>query len=117
MSSVKDLIGAITGRAFKLLQYFAPDEATKLHSLSEMIIAHFHGHRKIPTKELFIISASLVYVVSPLDIIPDVVPFFGYMDDAAILRWAYLSVKGQVKEFAIWREDNKEVNLWEKFQS
>jgi uncharacterized membrane protein YkvA (DUF1232 family)/ribosome biogenesis GTPase A len=40
--------------------------------------------------------AALLYVVLPLDAIPDVVPVVGWIDDIAVLAWAMTKVSGHV---------------------
>jgi len=37
---------------------------------------------------LSIISAAILYVVSPIDAIPDLIPFFGWTDDIAVVGFA-----------------------------
>ena len=43
----------------------------------------------IPWSTIFWIAASLLYFISPLDLIPDPVPILGYTDDAAIFLHAF----------------------------
>ncbi len=31
---------------------------------------------------------ALLYVLSPLDLVPDVIPFVGWLDDLGVLAWA-----------------------------
>ncbi len=40
---------------------------------------------RVPTWTKLILPASLVYVVSPIDLIPDVIPVLGQLDDLAII--------------------------------
>lgn len=114
MITFQSLLKAIVENAFKLLKVFAPSESEKLFSLSEMIAAHVYGHRSIPLREQIIIGGCLLYVVSPLDIIPDVIPLVGWLDDAALLSWAYKNAKKQVEQYLEWRKENKNTNIWEK---
>ncbi|WP_407893716.1 YkvA family protein [Scytonema sp. NUACC26] len=46
-----------------------------------------NGIRKVlrnPKYRLFAIIAGLFYLVSPLDILPDIIPIFGWIDDGLI---------------------------------
>lgn len=40
---------------------------------------------RTPLLPKLILGAALLYVVSPLDLVPDVLPFLGQMDDVAVL--------------------------------
>lgn len=96
MLSIQNIVKSILEKLFQLLKYWAPGETGKIISSTEMIVAHYHGHRNIPMKEIFIISACFLYLISPLDIVPDTIPLFGYMDDAAIVAWGYRGIQTQV---------------------
>ena len=43
-----------------------------------------------------------IYVVSPIDAIPDVVPVAGFADDAVVLGFVLNLVRGEVDEFMKW---------------
>lgn len=45
-------------------------------------------------KNLLLIVLGLIYIISPLDLIPDVVPIVGWLDDLVVLE---LSVQRGVK--------------------
>jgi len=39
-------------------------------------------------KKIIIVLLALIYVISPLDLIPDVIPVIGWLDDLGVLAWA-----------------------------
>ena len=41
-------------------------------------------YTKVPVGTIVAIAATLLYVLAPLDLIPDFMPFVGYLDDAGI---------------------------------
>jgi uncharacterized membrane protein YkvA (DUF1232 family) len=41
---------------------------------------------RVPTAEKALFLAAIVYVISPLDFIPDVFPFIGQVDDIYVIR-------------------------------
>ena len=47
---------------------------------------------------LIIIVAALLYVVSPIDLIPDFLPV-GLTDDAAIIMWAISEMKNELDKY------------------
>lgn len=54
---------------------------------------------------------SLLYLLSPVDLIPDFIPLAGYVDDLVIvpllLRWSFALLPKQVKEDALRRADRQ----------
>ena len=39
-------------------------------------------------KKIIIVLLAFIYVVSPLDLIPDFIPVIGWLDDLGVLAWA-----------------------------
>lgn len=60
------------------------------------------GRYKIGKLNLGIIVATVVYVISPLDAIPDVVPVLGWVDDVAIIGYALNRLKSEVIKYQKW---------------
>ena len=52
------------------------------------------------------IVSTLIYIISPFDILPDTIPVVGYIDDIAILSWALKSINPDLEEYKKWRADN-----------
>lgn len=44
----------------------------------------------------------MVYVVSPLDPIPDAVPGIGFLDDAAVIGYVISAVRDELDTFRDW---------------
>ena len=38
-------------------------------------------------KQIIIVLLAFIYVVSPLDLIPDFIPVIGWLDDLGVLAW------------------------------
>lgn len=71
--------------------------------LSRMIKAYVAGdYRQIPTKTLVSMLASLIYFVSPIDFIPDVLPILGFADDIALMVWLFNSLQDDIANFRDW---------------
>ncbi|MGM0944298.1 MAG: YkvA family protein [Bacteroidota bacterium] len=67
-----------------------------------MIKAHFAGHHKLSSTTLGLIILALVYFLSPVDIIPDFLGFFGYADDLSVILAVYTKVKDEIDQFLDW---------------
>lgn len=47
---------------------------------------------------------ALIYVVNPFDIIPDVLPFIGAVDDAAVIGACLMLIERDLKKYRSWKE-------------
>lgn len=72
-----------------------------------MIQAHKNGVFKISSKSLLLIIVGLVYFVSPLDIIPDIMPVIGFADDLSVLLAVYNAIKQDVEAFLAWEKNQR----------
>ena len=80
-----------------------------LMALFRMLRAYTKGtYREIPFKTLIAVISSVIYFVMPFDLVPDVLAFFGFMDDAALIAWVVNSVKKDVDAFSAWETGAKE---------
>lgn len=59
-------------------------------------------YKNYDTTRLLIILATLIYVVSPLDLVPDFVPG-GLIDDATIVGWAFKEAAEELERYRIWK--------------
>lgn len=60
----------------------------------------------IPMGSVIAIISALIYVLSPIDIIPDFVPGAGYADDAVMIALCWNLVESDVDEYKLWRLNN-----------
>ena len=56
-------------------------------------------YRQVPFGTLAAVAFTLLYVLNPLDLVPDVLPFIGQLDDAAIVSAALLLVEGDLRRY------------------
>lgn len=67
-----------------------------------MVKAHFNGSHKLTNSTLGLILLGLVYFVSPIDIIPDFLGFFGFADDFSVVMAIYLKIQDEINQFLDW---------------
>ena len=58
----------------------------------------FHSLPKVSLLDKAIIIGSLGYFISPLDIIPDVIPVVGYLDDVSVLMFAFYRIRSNIDD-------------------
>ncbi len=56
----------------------------------------------IPWQSIVLITAALIYFVSPFDAIADFLPFIGFADDAAIISALFASLSKDIEKFTAW---------------
>lgn len=81
----------------------------KITMLGRMLKAYASGeYREIPWGTVVRMVAVLIYFVSPIDFIPDLLPVIGLTDDIALLMWLFSSIQGDLEKFKRW-ESRKDV--------
>lgn len=54
---------------------------------------------KMEKSTMLSLGGALAYVVLPIDVVPDFLPFVGWLDDALVLKIVMDSAKGEVSRF------------------
>lgn len=75
----------------------------KLLALARMLKCYSRKeYLDIPWQTIVMITAALIYLVSPLDAIADFLPVIGFTDDAAVILAVFASVTKDVERFLAW---------------
>ncbi|MBE6879405.1 MAG: DUF1232 domain-containing protein [Ruminococcaceae bacterium] len=61
---------------------------------------------KIPIGTIVAAISALVYVISPIDLIPDFIPFAGLIDDAMVITACLKLIDSDITEYIKWRKEN-----------
>lgn len=59
----------------------------------------FSGRYRMNKWNLSIIAATIAYVISPLDAIPDMIPLMGWLDDATIVAYAVSKLTDEINRY------------------
>ncbi|WP_435354611.1 YkvA family protein [Emticicia sp. SJ17W-69] len=77
----------------------------KVTLLGNLIKAYATGeYRQIELPNLLKIIAGFIYFISPIDIIPDFLPYIGLTDDVALLMFIINSIDGELNKFEQWKK-------------
>ena len=78
----------------------------KIKLFIEMVKEYFQGnYREIPVKTIILITAALIYFVSPADAIPDFIIGIGFVDDGAVIAYVFNSLTEDIESFKSWKEE------------
>jgi len=68
-----------------------------------LLRAYYRGeYRDVTERALVVIVAAIIYVVNPLDLIPDAIPALGFLDDATVLAFAVRRTRQTLDYFMTW---------------
>jgi uncharacterized membrane protein YkvA (DUF1232 family) len=83
---------AIPGKFAKLIN--------QVKLLYELIRAYVDGsYRQVPWASIATAVAAVLYVLSPIDLIPDAIPGLGYIDDVFVVRLALTMIQSDLATF------------------
>ena len=72
-------------------------------TMLRLIRAYSEGrYRDVPESTLIVMVAAIVYLVNPLDVIPDALPALGYLDDATVVALAVRRSREALDDFMTW---------------
>ena len=71
--------------------------------LSDIATGKYKGY---DGKKLIIIVAAIIYVVTPIDFLPDFIPP-GWIDDVSIVAWAIKEASEELERYKNYKETNK----------
>jgi uncharacterized membrane protein YkvA (DUF1232 family) len=81
------------------------DLKSKFLVIGRLIKAYALGqYKSVPWKAILLITGAALYFVSPIDLIPDLIPGVGFADDFAILLAIYKSLHDEVEKFLSWEK-------------
>lgn len=63
-------------------------------------------YKEYDGKNLIIIVAAIIYVVTPIDFLPDFIPP-GWIDDVSIVAWAIKEASEELERYKNYKETNK----------
>lgn len=74
--------------------------------LARLLKARKRGsYRGLSMRTIVSLAAALLYIVSPIDLMPDFIPGIGLIDDAAVLALLLHSIAQDLAAFRVWEQN------------
>ena len=74
-----------------------------VQAMLRLVRAYFRGeYRNVSQEGLLWVITALNYFVDPFDLIPDEVPFLGFVDDATVMEFAVAQTRQTLDDFMTW---------------
>ena len=68
-------------------------------------------YTEVPCTIIAAIVFAMIYFFSPIDVIPDMIPVVGYVDDAAVFSFVLKSFAVQISKYKEWRESGEMLSV------
>lgn len=80
----------------------------KLTGFIRMTRAWSNGdYKNVSLKTMILVVAAVLYFLNPFDLVPDFIPFFGYLDDATIIAFVANTITKDIEKFRDWERLKK----------
>lgn len=74
-------------------------------TLVRLVRSYVSGeYRDIATGTIVSGLAVLLYVLSPIDLVPDFIPVIGFLDDLSLVSWFLSKFQGEITKFRTWEQ-------------
>jgi uncharacterized membrane protein YkvA (DUF1232 family) len=62
------------------------------------------NYREVPYWAISATALALLYVLNPVDIIPDIIPGIGYLDDATVVAFCLKIMERELEKYKLWKQ-------------
>lgn len=123
--SLMDSIKLILGKEDKINDQLEKGRGLERYTndlllLMSLVKDYYQGnYRNIPYKTISAAVVGLLYVINPIDLIPDFIPFVGQIDDALVLKFCLKLMEKDLLKYKNWKDkqtasDDKDSKLTNK---
>ncbi len=70
-------------------------------------------YQDISKKSILIVAGAFLYLVNPLDIIPDFTPLLGMVDDVTVIGYVINNLRKEIQKFKDWEDSTPIVDVEE----
>lgn len=75
------------------------------------LLSDFFGgrYKQVPWLVISSVGAAFLYVLSPIDFIPDFIPFIGFIDDASVMAFCIKLIRKDVAKYREWKQNQESI--------
>ncbi|MCS6875438.1 MAG: YkvA family protein [Aquificaceae bacterium] len=96
---------------------FIRKEIAKVRLLSMMLKDYWNGnYTEMPWHTIAAGVITALYILSPIDLVPDFIPVAGQIDDLAVLMFFWKMAGEDIKEYALWKIENGNKEVAELYE-
>jgi uncharacterized membrane protein YkvA (DUF1232 family) len=106
--ALRDLVREATRKAKSIPKAPFADLWAYLQAMLRLVRAYYRGeYRSVRFANLVLIIGAIIYVLDPLDLIPDWIPGLGFLDDATVLAFAVQKTRETLDDFKNWEATSR----------
>lgn len=61
------------------------------------------NYKNVPLGSIIMMVASIIYFLTPFDIIPDFIIGLGYIDDMAVISYTFRQIQTDIDKYLVWK--------------
>ncbi len=80
------------------------EEFSKILVMAEIVKAYVNKeYTKVPKRSIVAIVSAIIYFVNPFDLIPDVIPGIGQVDDLSVILVCWKMISKDIDDYLAWK--------------
>ena len=92
----------------KISEYVLKDGLAEVKERVLLVVDYFRDiasgrYKDYNTKSLLVLVAAMIYLISPIDFIPDLIPLLGLTDDATLIVFVVREFSSELEKYRIWK--------------
>lgn len=81
---------------------------TDLKTVFSLVGDYLHGnYKKVSKTSLLLIIGSLLYLLNPMDLVPDFLLGVGFLDDLAVFTYMIKKIRQELDKYRNWKDGSK----------
>ena len=112
----RDDLGTVAAKADEILELIGRVDVLKKFAARAALLIRLisdyynNAYTEVPWKTIAMAVFALLYVLNPVDLIPDYIPVIGFVDDAAVMGLAWMAIESDVKAYSVWKCGQRDVS-------